>query len=85
MGKGWLCSAEGCGEEFCKWDHLYKHLQSHSKPLACPVCHYRTDRPKRLASHRKKAGHEETITVSVLQYALGRHNAEGKGYGNCLA
>ena len=50
--KQWVCSKDGCGSAFSKWDNLYKHMLSHSKPLGCPACHFRTERPARLKKHQ---------------------------------
>ena len=62
--KSWCCSAESCDAAFLKWDQLYKHLQSHSKPFGCPACPFRTDRPRRLKEHQEKTGHPASLTTS---------------------
>lgn len=52
--RSWLCSFQGCGSSFFKWDNLYHHMMSHSKPLSCPECPFRTARGTRLRQHIEK-------------------------------
>ena len=51
--KPWRCSLRTCHRAFATWDGCYKHMQSHSKPLACPVCDFRSARLPRLQKHLK--------------------------------
>lgn len=52
--RSWLCSFQGCGNSFFKWNNLYNHMMSHSKPLSCPECPFRTARGTRLRQHIEK-------------------------------
>ena len=46
--------SEACQKAFPTWDGCHKHMQSHNKPLACPVCEsYGTDQMPRLRKHLK--------------------------------
>ena len=52
--KPWRCSQRTCHRAFTTWGGCYKHMQSHSKPLACPVYDlFRTDRLPRMQKHIK--------------------------------
>lgn len=64
-GKLWQCQLPFCQKGFVCWDGLYKHLQSHSKPLQCPSCTWRTDRQTRLRQHMTKQ-HGEDDGVSDM-------------------
>ena len=52
--RSWLCSFQGCGSSFFKWDNLYHHMMLHSKPLSCPECPFRTAHGTRLRQHIEK-------------------------------
>ncbi|KAJ7392331.1 hypothetical protein OS493_011989 [Desmophyllum pertusum] len=39
-GKLWICSLSSCLKSFKSWDAVYKHMQSHSKPLSCTFCSF---------------------------------------------
>ena len=36
--KKWICPKEVWGVSVLAWDHLYRHMMVHSRPLGCSVC-----------------------------------------------
>lgn len=62
QSKPWHCGLRTCQKAFPTWDGCYKHMQSHSKPLACPVCEsFRTDRMPRLKKHLKEVHGQQNV------------------------
>ena len=56
--KKWICPKEVCGASFLAWDHLYRHMMVHSRPLGCPVCPFRAAKSTCLKRHMKDMGHD---------------------------
>ena len=55
--KKWICPKEVCGASFLAWDHLYRHMMVHSRPLGCPVCPFRAAKSTLLNKHMVESGH----------------------------
>lgn len=70
--RSWLCSFQGCGSSFFKWNNLYNHMMSHSKPLSCPECPFRTARGTRLRQHRKKPSRMSISATSPFLETIGQ-------------
>ena len=58
IDKKWICPKEVCGASFLAWDHLYRDMMVHSRPLGCPVCPFRAAKSTRLKRHMKESGHD---------------------------
>ena len=56
--KNWICPKEIRGASFLAWDHLYRHMMVHSRPLGCPVCPFRAVNSTRLKKHMEESGHD---------------------------
>ena len=58
VDKKWICPKEVCGASFLAWDHLYRHMMVHSRPLGCTVCPFGAAKSTRLKRHMKESGHD---------------------------
>ena len=56
--KKWICPKEVWGASVLAWDHLYRHMMVHSRPLGCPVWPFRAGKSTRLKRHMKESGHD---------------------------
>ena len=58
IDKKWISPKEVCGASFLAWDHLYRDMMVHSRPLGCPVCPFRAAKSTRLKRHMKESGRD---------------------------
>ena len=76
----WHCGLRTCQKAFPTWDGCYKHMQSHNKPLACPVCEsYGTDRMPRLRKHLKDVHGQKTQEAATSRGRVEVNSSQNKG------
>ena len=74
--KKWICPKEVCGASFLAWDHLYRHMMVHSRPLGCSVCPFRAAKSTCLKRHMKDSG--MTRRQSPTKVSTGRERGKAR-------